>query len=512
MGVTRVCVAMSELKSPTRAGSKSGTCSRLRSSAVAGSVTVRVTPQFQSAKTILDIQRANFQLSKFRSQVSSGIRINRPSDDPTNAALVRRNRVEVSRLETDLATIRDAGFVHQQQVTTLTELRDTLTRATEVAIELNDGSKEPPFADVSAQEAENILERIFELTNQRQADGRYLFSGTATNRAAFSFVGGSTATATAVTYQGSNEASEAVIGRTLTVETFISGESAFQQLERSSTEYFGLTGARAGVGADSGTGLKSLIVRDNGTTVFGAGGNLTSGTDTANDTVGAHQITVTATGISLDGGAEVPLTASTNLVLRGPNGQQVSLNTDTGAGGTTPAIGTFDVFRGELSTDEGATFTTIAGTNQAVTNSVTGAVSYVDTSDIVAEGRELADHSGAYDIFEAVIALRDIATGKFGVSGVERSNYLSRLVGEFNRLKDSLLEPLGVQSARAENLKKVTTQIEDVQLELTRETAELEEADLPEAILNLQTQENLLQASLAAAARINQLSLVDFIA
>ena len=473
---------------------------------------MRVTPQFQSAKSILDIQRANFQLSEFRSQVSTGIRINRPSDDPTDAALVRRNRAEINRLETDLATIRDAGFVQQTQVTTLTELRDVLTRATGVAIELNDASKDEPFSEVSAEEAESLLDRILNLANQRLSDGRYVFSGTATNRQAFALVGGDADAATAVAYQGSNEESEAVIGATLTVGTFISGESAFQQLERTTTQYFGRTGARAGVGADSGTGLKSLIVRDNGTTVFGAGGNLTSGTDTANDSVGAHQITVTATGISLDGGAEIPLTASTNLVITGPEGQRVSLNTDTTAGGTTPAIGTFDVFRGELSNDEGATFTTIDSTNVAVTSSVTGAVSYIDTSGILAEGRELADHSGAYDLFGSVIALRDIASGKFGVSGVDRSLYLSRMIGEFNRLKDSLLEPIGVQSARAENLRDVTTRVEDVQLELSRETAALEEADLPAAILGLQTHENLLQASLAAAARINQLSLVDFIA
>lgn len=479
---------------------------------MAGSVAVRVTTQFQSAQTIRDIQRANVQLERFRSQVSSGVRINRPSDDPTNAALVRRNRVEVNRLETDLATIRDAGFVHQTQVTTLVEVREIITRANEIAIELNDGSKDEPFSDVSASEAKNLLDQVFDLANRKLSDGRHVFSGTATNRQAFSFTGASVSEATTFTYQGSNEESEAVIGRTQTVGTFISGEATFQNRERTVTEYFGFTGAKAGNGSDSATGLGSLIVRDNGATTFSAGSNLTSGTDTAQDTVGAHQVTVTATGISLDGGAEVALTASTNLILTGPNGQRISLNTDPANGGSTPAAGTHDVFRGELSTDDGATFTTINSTNQTVSNSLTGAVSYIDTSDIIAEGTDLADHKGAYDIFEAIVALRDVASGKYGSTGVERANFLSRLTGEFNRLRDTLLEPLGVQSARAENLRTLTTRVEDVQLELQRETAELEEVDLPEAILNLQTQENLLQASLAAAARINQLSLVDFIA
>lgn len=474
---------------------------------------MRVTSQFQSAQTIRDLQRSQFQLSKFRNEVSSGLRITRPSDDPTASAVVRRNRAEIGRLETDLGTINEAGNVHQNQVTALVSVRETLTRASQLAIELNDGSKESPFSQTTAVEAEALLEQIINLTNKRLADGRSIFAGTASDRQPFAFEGTDAGKTSRVTYQGSNEESEVIIGRSQTVSTFISGQETFQARDRQTTEYFGSTGAAAGTGTDSATGTGRLTVINQTTTYTAASGLAASAVaGDASDTigVGSHSVVIdtATTTIQINGGVSVNYSLAadpSDVTVSSPSGESIRIDTTGGL-----VNGTFQFFRGELSLN-GEASVAISADNQSLTEA-DGRVTYVDTTGINAEGTDIIHYAGSYDIFESVIALRDIARNDGGISARDRGEFLSKLLGEFARMRDSVLESVGTQSARAENLRTTTTRIEDVQLGLLEDTSELEDADIPESILNLQTQENLLQASLAVAARINQLSLVDFIA
>jgi hypothetical protein len=72
-----------------------------------------------------------------------------------------------------------------------------------------------------------------------------------------------------------------------------------------------------------------------------------------------------------------------------------------------------------LSIDDGATWVTVpAGgqANQAVTDSRTGRVLYVDTTGIQSTGTELVRVPGTYDIFGTLISLRDLLLNPKGLS------------------------------------------------------------------------------------------------
>ena len=80
---------------------------------------MRVTPLFQSAQSVRFLQAHQTQINKFTEQISTGKKLTRPSDDPTDTAIVRRNKAEDSLLGSRLENIRDASFVIERQVSTM---------------------------------------------------------------------------------------------------------------------------------------------------------------------------------------------------------------------------------------------------------------------------------------------------------------------------------------------------------------------------------------------------------
>ncbi|NIN34043.1 MAG: hypothetical protein GTO60_02600, partial [Gammaproteobacteria bacterium] len=89
----------------------------------------------------------------------------------------------------------------------------------------------------------------------------------------------------------------------------------------------------------------------------------------------------------------------------------------------------------DLSIDGGLTTFNTDGTdtNLAVTNSTTGEVLYVDTTNITSTGDELVSVSGTHDIFNTLITIRDLLVNERGYSD-------SQLLGLLNNTFDSLDE------------------------------------------------------------------------
>lgn len=76
---------------------------------------------------------------------------------------------------------------------------------------------------------------------------------------------------------------------------------------------------------------------------------------------------------------------------------------------------------------------------------------------------------------------------------------------------DELLSERAKVGARTNRIELQQNRLEEGQISVTGLLAEVEDADMEEVIMNLQMQENVYRASLAAGARIIQPSLVDFL-
>lgn len=484
---------------------------------------MRLTSEMQSQSALRYIQSNYAQLSKLNEQLASGKRIQRPSDSPTEIVQIQQNRAEDLRLDSHLKTIRDTGVVLQTGVNALLESRDVLTQAKDIAIEVNSATHDAATDNAFAHQLDVVIDQMLRVGNRQLPDGRYIFGGTASNAPPFVVTAQDSAEhPTEVAYRGSDQASEAVVGKAISVGTLIPGDQVFQSRHRGITAFIGQTGARPGTGTDSATAPGSLLVKHTLTTMAGASGLSTGTSSAASDTIigpsGAHTLTLVDTSgtgasgtVSLNGGPPVSFTtAGTDLKVTGPHGEAVFLNTTAitpGFNGTVSLTAT-----GTLSVDGGATSKPIDfSANQVVTDGTTGAMTNVDSAQIRRAGTDRLDYQGATDVFQVLIALRDDIRNTHGLSATDRSHAISRHMTALDRVNNGVIDALGTQSVQAEYLTKLETRTTDVQLEIQKATDGIEGINVASTIAEVQKQQNLFQMSLQLTARMNSLSLANFL-
>ena len=97
----------------------------------------------------------------------------------------------------------------------------------------------------------------------------------------------------------------------------------------------------------------------------------------------------------------------------------------------------------------------------------------------------------------------DVAAGN--TSGVQSG--LDALDGALSKVQQAL----GDVGARENRVDTTRSLVDSARLDLTSKISDNEDVDLPETIMNLQSQQVAYQSALGAAAKITQVSLVDFL-
>ena len=186
---------------------------------------MRVTTDMQFQGVLRNTQRTLASMSKLQDQVASGVRLQRPSDGPAEMQRLLKNRHDDARLTTHLATIRDATAVLDASTTALTDAKNVLTRAKDIALQAANTATSDPSADEAlAQEIDGALSSLLRIANRKLPDGQSLFAGTANQSTPF--VVGATDSAgrpTQISYQGTDQSSQVLIGPGETLDTLISG-------------------------------------------------------------------------------------------------------------------------------------------------------------------------------------------------------------------------------------------------------------------------------------------------
>ena len=199
-------------------------------------------------------------------------------------------------------------------------------------------------------------------------------------------------------------------------------------------------------------------------------------------------------------------------VFSGYTGAQSGTGTSSCRGGVwltvTGSAGNYD-----LSIDGGlSTFNTGGGdTNLAVTNSLTGEVLYVDTTGITGAGVDLVRIPGTYDIFNTLITIRDVLENQNGLSDAqvrESVKYLPYSIEEISRVLVKAQVSIGSKIGFLDDLKQ---NLNDLQYNTVEETTRLQEADIAQIAIDLSRREVLYQMSLAVAAKLMSMSLLNYI-
>jgi len=210
-------------------------------------------------------------------------------------------------------------------------------------------------------------------------------------------------------------------------------------------------------------------------------------------------------------------------LFRSDNRQQPIFSGDTGAkngSGTSSVTGDVwmtvihDGSNYKISIDDGLTYTTVPSggdTNQAVTDSRTGKVLYVDTTELNSTGIELVRVPGTYDLFNTLISIRDTFTNERGLSDEQIKLALRDTISTLEEVSNLILQANVSIGAKIGFLDDLKQNITEIKYSSEDRTTELEEADITQIAIELSRREVLYEMSLSIAAKILSTSLLDFI-
>ena len=114
-------------------------------------------------------------------------------------------------------------------------------------------------------------------------------------------------------------------------------------------------------------------------------------------------------------------------------------------------------------------------------------------------------------MFESLIRLRDDLRKANDLPAPELQTILDARIADIQRAHDQVTEFVGEQAVELSNIEVLENRVRELKLVTDEAVIELENADVADAIVKLQTEQNHLQFIYATAAMITQNSLLDFI-
>lgn len=188
---------------------------------------MRISNNFVTGRLLQQIQEGRRRLFEVQERTGSGLRINRPSDDPTGAgrAMSIRSTIELTDQFGRAVDVANSDLTVSES--TITGLTDVLHRARELAVQAANGAIGFPERQHIAAEVRQLIDQTIALGNTRYA-GRYIFAGHKTNTQPF--VPDVPGNPTVVAYAGDTGLVQREVSRGELVPTNITGDRVFPQV------------------------------------------------------------------------------------------------------------------------------------------------------------------------------------------------------------------------------------------------------------------------------------------
>ncbi len=122
------------------------------------------------------MQRQTESVFRLQEQVSSGKKVNRPSDDPIGQSLILNYQKSIASTEQHLRNIDRGNAMLSTGESALQGVEDRLQRARELAVQMANGTYSSLDRATAAKEIREIYDQMVASANTR-VEGRYLFAG-----------------------------------------------------------------------------------------------------------------------------------------------------------------------------------------------------------------------------------------------------------------------------------------------------------------------------------------------
>jgi flagellar hook-associated protein 3 FlgL len=183
---------------------------------------MRVTSGMSQRHVLSDLRRVQERLAAAQSQVSSGKRIEKPSDDPLGAERAMRLNDQLETNSAYRTAVDESRSWLDATDTALSSLGDIVQHARELTLQAANGATTP----AGRQSIKLVIDQLAEqakTTLNSAYDGRYIFSGTATDTAPY-------ANATGDAYQGNADPVVRQIGPGVSVQVNVTGDDVLSGL------------------------------------------------------------------------------------------------------------------------------------------------------------------------------------------------------------------------------------------------------------------------------------------
>jgi flagellar hook-associated protein 3 FlgL len=144
----------------------------------------RITNQMAAQTTLAGIETSLDRLDTTQQELSTGKRINQPSDDPSGTALTLNLNTQLANLTNYSNQVTDGTGWAQAQSSALTDITNAAQRIQELTTEAANGTQTTADMQASAQEVNQLIDEIKQDANT-QYNGQYVFSGSATSTAPY---------------------------------------------------------------------------------------------------------------------------------------------------------------------------------------------------------------------------------------------------------------------------------------------------------------------------------------
>ncbi len=176
--------------------------------------------------TLKKVNSSTSRMQQLQEQISSGKKINRPSDGPAAARRILSLNTENHKLEQYSSNIQKATEDLAENERVLINVEEHITRLRELTTQGNNDTNGPVERKTISIDINAILESLLQEANTKSSE-RYTFAGTKTTTKPFTATYGANNKITDVTYNGNQGKIEYRVGPGATVQINQTGEEAF---------------------------------------------------------------------------------------------------------------------------------------------------------------------------------------------------------------------------------------------------------------------------------------------
>ncbi len=145
----------------------------------------RITPLMTTASVLSNITNVEDQLSTTSEEMSTGLSINQPSDNPYGASLAVSLNTDLSGLSAYSNNVNDGTAWTSAASTALDNVQSMVQRVQELVVQASNGTESASDLQATGDEVSQLKDAIKQEANT-QYNGQYIFSGTATGTEPYS--------------------------------------------------------------------------------------------------------------------------------------------------------------------------------------------------------------------------------------------------------------------------------------------------------------------------------------